>query len=158
MRGRIIVAVAAALLAGSAVVAVASSTDNPGHGTTVSFYAQATRTVTAPPPVGEWDSVAWDLYELGGTDQAPSPVGEPIGRAAGACFRLTEVDGSCIGWYDLAGRGMLTVALRVGADPVVVTGGTGEFVGAGGILNEPRVPGTANDRVVTVQLTGFNRP
>lgn len=162
MRTRIILAVVVAVLAGSVAVAVASSSDNPGQGTTLSFYARATKVVAGPPDIGEWVTVAWDLHELGGTAEEPSPAGDPIGRMAGACTPLAQTDegveGACLGWIDLDGRGMLTMTLQTGPDPFAVTGGTGEFAGAEGVGEEPDVPGTANDKVVTIELTGFNQP
>lgn len=158
MRTRIIITVVAALLAGSVAIAVATNSDNPGQGTTLTFYAKATQQVAGPPPIGEWVSVAWDVHELSGTAETPAPVDDPIGRMAGTCTPLTETEGTCVGWVDLDGRGLLTLALQTGPDPFVVTGGTGEFAGAAGVGEEPRVPGTANDRVVTLELSGFNRP
>lgn len=155
MRGKIIVAVVVALLVSG--VAVASSSDNPGQGTTLTFYARATK-LAGPPPIEESVSVAWELHELGGTAEAPSPTGDPIGRMAGTCTRLTETEGVCLGWIDLDGRGMLALTLQTGPDPFAVTGGTGEFTGAQGVGEEPDVPGTANDKIVTIELTGFNRP
>ncbi len=161
MRPRIILAVAVALLASAVAVAMANDADNRGRGTTLSFYASATD-LAGQPGLGEWASVAWDLHELGGTADAPIAEGEPVGRMAGTCTPLTVTDegveGVCLGWIELDGRGLLTLMIRTGSDSFAITGGTGDFAGAEGIGHEPAVDGTANDRVVTLELAGFNQP
>ena len=114
-----------------------------------------------PPPEGEEIPVVGDefvftdiVYELGGTPEAPAPVGDPVGVNSVRCMIVqvfeAEEDASsaCTGVLSLDGRGDLTFQLRFNfsdfEDPgfiqVAITGGTGDFYDAGGQLEVREFP------------------
>lgn len=160
IRNLLITTVATTLVFFAVALPADGQDGNVGQG--MSFTVYAVTTEANPPQLGEWVAVAWDIHELGGTAEVPAPVGDPIGRMIGACIAITEAsEGHCVGSAEINGLGTLVLGGKVRHGPgpgLAVTGGTGEFAGAEGVLHETRVPGTVNDRVDTFELTGFNQP
>jgi hypothetical protein len=109
------------------------------------------------------------LYELGGTPEAPAPVGDPIGTNSVRCmvsqvFEDEEDAASmCTGAMTLDGRGDLTFQVRFrfsefdnpGFLEAAITGGTGDFYDAGGQFEVREFPDDdpANDEDEAVPAT-----
>ncbi|HZD24395.1 MAG TPA: hypothetical protein VE569_13510 [Acidimicrobiia bacterium] len=167
-RKLVITVVIGILWAGAAsltAVQAAAVSDNPGRGEVLDFYMKGTHqsiNLTQPPQPGQQNIIGRDLYVLGGTEIAPVPDGDAIGRRVGVCTVVTAGEAICDGVLLLDGLGTITVQLGVlipgGNQGIAVTGGYGDFAGANGTITETDVPGHPNDRVLHVELGGFSQP
>lgn len=133
---------------------------------TLKLYAKATEVsdqVSDPPEPGERFLVGRDLFELGGSPDAPEPIGDSIGRNLVVCTVVTATEATCDGHWTLDERGTISAtaynSLLVSGDGGAVVGGTGEFAGARGEVKNVPVPGKGDrDQVWTIELTGLDRP
>jgi hypothetical protein len=121
------------------------------------------------PKVGDEFLFTDTLYQLGGTPEAPVPVGDPIGVNSVRClvsqvFEAEEDAASiCNGLMTLDGRGDIAFQVRFRfselADPgflhAAITGGTGDFYDAGGQFEVREFPDDdpANDEDEVVPAT-----
>lgn len=138
----------------------AGSAARAGQRVTLSLYMSGTNqsnNLTQPPAPGQQNILGSDLYQLGGTDAAPAPTGDAIGRRVAVCTVVTPSEAICRAIVDLHDRGTLAAQLEVllpgGNQGIAITGGTGEFAGAAGTITETMVPGQPNDRVLEVSIT-----
>lgn len=138
----------------------ASGTAAARQRVTLDLYMRGTNqsyNLTQPPKAGQQNILGSDLYQLGGTDAAPVPTGDAIGRRVAVCTVVTSSEAICRAIVDLHGRGTLAAQLEVlipgGNQGIAITGGTGEFAGAAGTIDETMVPGQPNDRVLKVTIT-----
>lgn len=164
-RSIVVAMVIAVILVGAvATSAVLANASNRGQGTKLDLYAAQTdfRPASFPTSPGDQNYIGWDLYALDDSGTVPAPQGDPIGRELGVCTLVTPSEGVCDGLLELDGRGTLTLYLEVnlasGSQASAITGGTGEFAGAGGTMAETIVPGNPNDRVNHIELTGRSQP
>lgn len=162
---RIRIAAGGLVAAAIVLMAVGSAVgkDNAGQGMSLDLYLRNTSFVGGPPAApGDRNQIGFELYRLGGTEQAPEPAGDPIGHAAGECVMLTVDGGLCVAIYHLDGRGTIATQFEylfaTGIPGVAVTGGTDEFAGASGAGTEVVSAGHPSDRIVRFELTGYNQP
>ena len=156
---------ATCLSVGLLVTTAVQANDNPGTGETIELYALTTdlsATLSSPPQPGEFAAFGRDLYMLGGTPAVPIPVGSPIGRNLIFCIVVTSSEAICHGQWSLDGRGIVSGStyLDLTMPPGVeapLTGGSGEFAGAAGVIENRPVPG-AQDQVWVLEIAGFNQP
>lgn len=149
------------------VAQAAPAHKNPGQGQTLEFYALTTGVsvnLSNPPQPGEMAIFARDLYELGGSYEAPVPVGDPIGRNVVLCTIAIFPEAICEGRYVLYGRGLMTgsaylnlVVGDIGFPRASLTGGSGEFAGVQGAVTTFSV-GNTEDQVWIIEISGYNQP
>ena len=139
---------------------------NPGQGSTLELYAQTTdfyAELTMPFQPGQRAIYGRDLYALGGTEQAPQPIGEKLGRQALICTVISPTEASCQSTWLLYELGQITGSafLDFAAPPdafepgAPLTGGSGEFSGAAGVIFNQGVAGTS-DQVWYIDISGFS--
>lgn len=138
--------------------------NNPGQGMTLELYAQTTDAaihLSNPPQPGEMAAFGRDLFLLGGTPQAPEPMGGPIGRNLVLCTLVTMTEASCDGQWFLDEIGLIsgTSYLDLTSPPgdggvgAALIGGSGSFKGANGTIRNLPVPGT-EDQVWIIEVFG----
>lgn len=165
-RGAVAGGAAVALIIAIILVAfqVAAATANPGQGMTIDLYSHLTdlNGVATPAQPGDQGLVGRDLYVLGGDPSSPAPKGDPIGRLVGRCMLVTSSEVLCDGVFSLDGRGTLTAYLEFDAgasgNVEAITGGTGEFTGAAGTIEETVVAGHPADHLYHIEVTGYSQP
>jgi len=164
MRRILLIAVLVTLVPGIAA-ARTGHRKNPGQGTTLELYAQTTDAainLSNPPQPGEMAAFGRDLFLLGGTPEAPEPVGDPIGRNLVLCTLVTMTEASCDGQWFLDEIGLISGSsyLDLTSPPgsgfaAALIGGSGAFKGANGTIRNLPVPGT-EDQVWIVEVMGRN--
>ena len=124
-----------------------------------------------PPSVGDRNISRDDLYVLGGTPDAPAPVGDLVGRNDIDCT-FVEVDATvfsarllCPGVIEKFALGTITWQATIvfseetSGQPfqVAITGGTGAFANAGGEIIVHEVPSEdeLTDSVYEIRLLRF---
>jgi hypothetical protein len=138
----------------------AVATANPGQGTTIDLYSRLTdlNGTAMPSQPGDQGLVGRDLYVLSGDASSPAPAGDPIGRLVGRCMLVTSSEVLCDGVFSFDGRGTLTAYLEFDAGAAgnveAITGGTGEFTGAAGTIEETPVAGHPADHLYHIEITG----
>jgi hypothetical protein len=174
--------VATAVALASALVFVSSASSSGYRSENIWLYAdvidEAEVVITADGrvPTGDEDTIPGDrflsrddLYVLGGTQEQPIPVGEPIGRNTIDC---TAIEGSelafrilCDGVIEMFGQGtiawqaILVFSEASAGQPinVAITGGTGIFANVGGeALVHEDLEGEGGDAVYEIRLQRFN--
>ena len=151
MKHSVWTAVLVAMLGVAVAAHAARRSDNSTQ--TLELYAQTT---------GEFAAFGRDLYRLGGSSQAPAPVGPPIGRNLVFCTMVTMTEALCNGSWFLDDRGPITgsayldFSLPPGTGPgafgSALTGGSGAFTGATGAISNRPVPGT-QDQVWIIRFS-----
>lgn len=150
-----------------AIVAAGAQAEDrhASHPQTIELYAMATdisMQLSTPPQPGEFAAFGRDLYRLGGSSQAPAPVGPPIGRNLVFCTMVTTTEALCNGSWFLDDRGPITGSAYLdfsvppgtgpGAFGSALTGGSGAFTGATGAISNRPVPGT-QDQVWIIRFS-----
>ncbi len=151
-----IAATLALFLLTSSARSAEGSEGNPGHGMTPtlnSLTTEVTLELSNPPQPGERALCGRDLYLLGGTLDAPTPLEEPLGPNTNVCTLVTATEASCEGRWSLDGIGLITGAAYLDftlPEPdglgASLTGGAGAFAWAEGVIHTIPVPDTARPR------------